>query len=910
MPFTVGSTIGPYRIIDSLGIGGMGEVYRAHDTRLGREVALKVLPEIFARDPDRLTRFEREARVLASLNHPNIATLLDVKELDDRSVLEMELVPGDTLAERLERGAMSCEEALPVFRQIAQALEAAHERGIIHRDLKPSNIKLTPDGRVKVLDFGLAKAFEPPSGVEQMTQGPAATSSRTGAVLGTARYMSPEQARGRSVDRRTDIWSFGCVMFEAISGEPAFPAVTTGDALAAILRDEPDMDAVSDAPPALRRLIARCLRKDPQTRLRDIADARIEIEELLQEGALPPARVRRDRTRGVEWGPIAAVVAAVAAALVGAAWFVLRGATPAPAPLVRVTIPLGPEQQLLRYESPPMAISRDGSALAYVAVSPGARARLYHRSVDRFEPTQLPGTDGASAPFFSPDGEWVGFYAADALRRVPVRGGTPLHICDAPAVASATWGADDQIVFATTFAGDGLFVVGASGATPQSLTRPDHAKGELRHVAPQRLPDGDSVLFTVVAKDGMHPAILSLSTRQWRVASQVRTTGGYARYASSGHLLYAEGGALAAVPFDIRRAEVRGAPLPLLERVTATQGTGAYYDVSENGSLVYVPGRVDLPHRTMLIVDREGRATPLTELPGAYAQPRFSPDGRWVAVTIESESGSDIWLHDLRRGTRTRLTSGGTSSFPVWAPETGRVIFHQRSTSVWTLFARSADGSGPTEAILDAPPPDRGTSEAGADLLPGNVPTLSGANPQVPMSWHARTLAFVEMTASGENNIWTLETGGEPTPFLMSPFDERSPAFSADGRWIAYVSDESGRDEVYLQPYPGPGGKWLISTEGGADPSWSADGRQIFYRRGSQMMAVTIQTEPAFSAGTPQPLFEGRYDTTPLARNYDVSPDGRQFVLVRTDDPEPPPRFHLVLNWIRQLERGLPQPPN
>ena len=885
----------------------MGEVFRAQDTRLRREVALKVLPDAFAADSDWLARFEHEARVLASLSHPNIAMLFGFKEIDRRSVIEMELVPGETLAHRLATGAMSVEEALPVIKQIAQALEAAHERGVIHRDLKPANIKITPDGWVKVLDFGLAKVLGCPA-PDEITQSPTAPPSHPGTILGTPRYMSPEQVRGKQLDRRTDIWSFGCVFYEALTGRPPFAAEPGSDTLAAILRDEPDWQALDHVPVPIQRLIRRCLRKDLQVRLRDIADARIEIEELLNETASVALVSRADLRRHLlsRRRLIAtALAAAVAAAAVIAWWMAARSPTPRPQ-LARVAIPLDPGQHLVTGTSMLLALSPDGTRLAYVAAGAGARSQIFLRGLDRFEATPIAGTEGATAPFFSPDGEWVGFYAGDELQRVSLRGGIPLKICEAPSVASAAWAPDDSIVFATTFPGDGLWRVAASGGVPEQLTKPDVTKGLLRHTHPRLLPDGTTVLFTAVAADGAYAGILSLTTREWRILPQTQMIGGGVQFAAPDRLVYAQAGSLIARTFDPRRGEVRGAPLPLLERVETAEDGTAWFDVSP-GALVYVPGRTSVPQRMLMLVDREGRATPLTELRGAYSHPRFSPDGRRVAVAIDSASGSDIWLYDVLRGTRTRFTSIGACKFPTWTPDGRWITFRTSRTAAWTLFRQPTDGSGPPEPLLTASPPPRPAviSQIAARLLPGTPPALTGANPQDPASWAAGgALAFTERKPSGERDIWVLERGSNPTPFLMTPWDEWAPAFSPNGQLLAYASDESGRSEVYAEPYPGPGQKWLISTDGGTDPVWAPDGRQLFYRLGGHIMAVPIQFAPAFAAGTPRLLFDGLFETSDLDRNFDVSPDGQRFLMIREEHAESAPEFHFVFNWAEELKES------
>ena len=897
MAFVPGTTVGSYRLLALLGSGGMGEVFRAEDTQLGRQVALKVLHDALVSDLDWRTRFEREARVLASLNHPNIAMLLGFRELEQRSVIEMELVPGETLGMRLITGALPLDQALPIVHQIALALEAAHERGVIHRDLKPANIKITPEGRVKVLDFGVAKVLSDGPRVSDVTHTPTASLSHRDVILGTPRYMSPEQLRGLPLDRRTDIWSFGCIFYQALCGRPPFAAESETDMVAAILRDEPDWNAIAHVPSGVLRLIRRCM----HLRLRDIADARLEIEEFLAE---PSSRaflpsVSRPRWSVRQWLIGAGVVAGLAAAAVGGWSIARRGPTSTPEP-ARVAIPLNPGQRLVAGASMPFSISRDGRRLAYVAAGTGKPPQIFVRELDRFDAAPVAGTEGATTPFFSPDGDWVGFYARDGLQRVTLGGGAPLMIGEAPPVASATWTADDTIVFATTVPGDGLWRVPASGGVPEPLTKPDAAKGELRHAHPQPLPGGAAVLFTALTSDGAYAGIVSLATRESRVLPQTRMTGGGVQFVAPDRLVYANAGGLVTRMFDAGRYEVRGGPLPLAEHAeTGDEGT-AWFDALPR-ALVYVPGRSSVPQRLLMLVDRDGRATPLTETRGAYAHPRFSPDGRSIAVTIETDSGSDIWMLDVQRGTRVRFTSIGSCAFPTWSLDARSIAFRTSRTNGWTLFRRRLDDSGSPQPLLTGSPGshDAVLSQAAARLLPGSPPVLSGANPQAPESSGPRgLLAFTERRPSGERDIWVLEPGNAPTPFVMTPWDEWGPAFSPNGQLLAYASDESGRAEVYVQPYPGPGQKWLISTDGGTDPVWSPDGHELFYRVGTRIMAATIALAPRFASSRPRLLFDGAFETSELDRNFDISPDGTRFLMVRSETTESLPQFRVVLNWI------------
>jgi serine/threonine-protein kinase len=887
----------------------MGEVYRAEHVRLGREVAVKVLHEMTSDNPEYKSRFEREARVLASLNHPNIATLHGLEEVGDSTLLEMELVPGETLAERISRGPMPPTDTLPIFKQIAQALEAAHERGIIHRDLKPSNVKVTPEGRVKVLDFGLAKAFETERPESSSNAALFTTTTQRGLILGTAAYMSPEHVRGKPLDRRTDIWAFGCMFYEALTGKPPFASDTVSDTLAAVLREEPDWRQLSQAPVAVQRLIRRCLRKDPQTRLHDIADASLEIDDAVVESTplvvpVPghdPVRISRRRAlfAGV------AILVLLAAITAIALWMGGRSGGPvAEGRLARLGVPIPATQQVERGGLAPLAISPDGSYLVYAATESGKRTQLYMRALDKFESVPVAGTEGASAPFVSPDGRWIGFYANGMLQRVSIDGGAAIRIAETPAVWSAAWGADDAIVFAGSAAPGGLWRVSAAGGTPERLTTVDTDKGEIQHGYPRWLPNG-AVLFSVVTDRGWHFVVLTLTTKEIRALGPPGSGGAGAQYVESGHLLYASGGGFVAVPFNSNTG-ITGSPIPLLERPEVDPSGGAAFAVSANGTLAYLPRPATLPQRSLVSVDQAGKATVISEGRGPFSHPRLTPDGRRLAVAVESESGADIWVYDLERRSRTRLTSGGVNGYPIWTHDGQRVTFQSARSGGVSLYSRNADGSGDAVALISPAGAQSGLSRSLAGLLPGTMPVFTAANPHVPMSWSpdGKNLAFDERKPSAERDIWVLPQGEDPMPFLVTPFDESAPSFSPDGKWLAYVSDESGRSEVYVQPFPGPGAKWLISLNGGTEPAWSRDKNklELYFRSGDTLMSTTVTTDGTELKTTkPLPVFEGRYATLEGARNYDVVPDKPGFVLVRSDDSGDGAQFNVVLNWFSEL---------
>jgi eukaryotic-like serine/threonine-protein kinase len=923
----LGQRLGPYEIVSMLGAGGMGEVYRARDTKLGRDVAIKILPDAFTADADRRARFEREARLLAALNHPHIGAIYGFEDREGIHALVLELVEGHTLAERSSAGPLPMQEALTIARQIAEALEAAHERGIVHRDLKPANVILqgtrargssvgsssraADDVTVKVVDFGLAKVGGGDS-AHDLSHSPTITIGGTsdGVILGTAAYMSPEQARGRLVDKRTDIWAFGCVVYETLTGRKAFAGETVSDTIVAILEREPDWSSLpATTPPSIRRLLQRSLEKDPKRRLHDIADARIEIDDVSSERtAVAAGSTEGERhfhlTPKTIWTLAAAAVMLVALGVAAGVLSRPVGVTSGRSPLARLTITLPPAQALEKGRFPPVAVSPDGRLLVYAASINGGRTNLYLRPLDELAARPIPETGGASTPFFSPDGRWLAFYANGLLKKVSVAGGVPLTICEAPPVWSASWGENDSIVFATTLASSGLWRVSANGGEAVQITTPK--ADEAQHGYPQLIPGGTQAIFSVLQKNAWRLALLTLKSGDWRLLGNGRVIGEGAQYLATGHLVYAQSGGLVATPFDPATGTLDQPPVPLLERIETSRFGGAYFAFAATaGTLVYAPAGTAVADRALLRVDRDGRVAPLVEAHGAYEYPMSSPNGRQVAVMIASETGSDIWIIDMERGTRTRFTAGGTSAFPVWAPDGSRVAFQSTAPGPWNLFWKPVDGRTDAQPFLSAADASlaRSVPSAGESLLPGTLPTLSGAGPQFPTSWSpdGSTLAFHERKPNGERDIWVVSAGSDPVPFLLTPFDERSPRFSPDGKWLAYVSDESGRNDVYVQPFPGPGPKWLVSTDGGIDPVWSRDGHELFYRKDDEMMAVSVAPKGEFSASRPRRLFEIRFDAGDDGPNYDVSRDGKWFVMPRAAQGPAPGELHLVLNWFGEV---------
>jgi serine/threonine-protein kinase len=901
MALTPNTRLGAYEIVAAIGAGGMGEVYRARDTRLGRDVAIKVLPDAFARDPERLARFEREAQLLASLSHPNIAVIHGLEVADGVRYLVLEYVPGETLAQRLDAGPLPVEDALAVGRQVAEALEAAHERGVIHRDLKPGNIKVTPEGKVKVLDFGLAKAFATDAAVSDLSRSPTLTvgATRNGVILGTAAYMSPEQARGKPVDKRTDIWSFGCVLYEALSGRKAFEGETVSDSIAAVLAREPDWKALPPATPAkVRDLLHHCLVKDAGRRLRDIGDARIEIEDALAPApaaaAAPQPRVAAPERRAFVAKFIAAVGVLAAVAGGTAVWLALRPAAAPPRPPSRFALPVPASVTLQWAEYPAVAISRDGRRVVFDAGTE-ADSQLYMRQLDRLEATPIPGTRGAISPFFSPDGQWLGFFSEGKLKKVPLQGGPPVVLADVADNRGGSWGDDGYVYFASSPT-TGLERVPAAGGAVEKLTIPDATKGERTHRWPDVLPGGRGVLITVGKLSSpdyfldAQIAVVDTKTKRTRILIEGGT---YARSVAPDHLVFAREGGLFVVPFDPGRLEVKGEPTPVLQGVAVETYTGAgHFAVSDSGSLVYLPGGTAGTEGVLALADRKGQSQLLTDRPGFYAEPRISPDGQQVTMTI-GRSGTrndDIWVLDLRRKALARLTFGPANWGAIWMPDGKRVVFASEREGKAGLYGKPADGSGAEELIVPTP----------GNALPESV------------SPDSKFLTFSVGVPGSGSDVWIVPLTGErqPQPLLNSPFEEWGSAFSPNGRWLAHVSNETGRPEIFVRPFPGPGGKYQISTGGGMFPVWSRSGRELFFLSGKRLMSVAVTSQPAFTASTPQKVAELPFILARRLQNfvYDVMPDGQRFVLSRGTGAESETReLRLVLDWAAELKRLNPR---
>ena len=891
MPLVPGTRLGPYEIGAPLGAGGMGEVYRARDTRLERTVAIKILPEQLSGDPIRKQRFEREAKTISSLNHPHICVLHDVGSQDGISYLVMECVEGETLAKRLEKGPLPLEQVLKYGTQIADALDKAHRSGVVHRDLKPGNIMLTSSG-AKLLDFGLAKPVAALTSVATLTAAVTQSSPMTeqGAIVGTFQYMSPEQVEGKELDGRSDIFSLGAVLYEMLTGQRAFQGKSQLSVASAILEREPaPISAVKPlTPPALDHTITKCLTKLPDERWQSASDLASELNWIAESGSRVTLAVGsgakgfRVRWReALTWGTASVLLAAAT----GITIWVLRPSPP-PLPVSRAVITLPPGQRLAGLDQPTVALSPDGTQLAYVALQGGTQ-QLYLRALDSLEARPVPGTEGAVNPCFSPDGQWLVFFVGQKLKKISVNGGTSQTLGDAAFAHGVGWSSQGIIAFSLTMSSF-LGQVPDTGGTPKQLTR--FSEGEISHRWPEFLPGGKTVLFTASTSSFSwnHSRVVAqaVETAERRNIIQNATN---PKYAPSGHLIYAQSGSLMAVPFDAQRLAITGAAVPVVENVSHDPVTGAaQYSISASGSLVYVPGRAQADQRRLVWVARNGAEQPAAAPPRAYMFPRISPDGRRVVVGIAGEE-SQLWLYDLSREALTRFTfEGNVNLSAAWTPDGKGIAFQLSKEGPPNIYWQRADGSGGLERLT--------TSE----------------HTQVPISWSpdGQLLAFIEVDPSTQRDIWMLRMADRKAePFLKTRFDESAPRFSPDGHWLAYTSNESGRYEIYAQPYPGPGGKWPISTEGGTEPMWNPNGRELFYRSGDTMMAVDITAGPNFAAGKPRKLFTGPYELSPATSpNYDVSPDGQRFLMLKPSEQEAaaPTQINVVLNWFEELKRRVP----
>ena len=883
MALSAGTRLGPYEILAPLGAGGMGEVYKAKDSRVERTVAVKVLPEEFFENKESIARFEREARLLASLNHPNIAHLYSFEGIPDssggseRHLLIMELADGQTLMERLLGGPLPPEQLLKISIEIAAALDSAHHAGIIHRDLKPGNVMLTKSG-VKLLDFGLAKTAPPAvkssSATSLPTEIPRAITQQ-GTILGTFQYMAPEQLEGREADARSDIFSFGAVLYEMATGRKAFEGQSHAALISAILKDEPaPVSSVAPmTPPALDRVVKTCLAKDPEDRFQTAHDIRLQLQWIAEGGSqvglpAPVAHRRKSRER-LAWSLAAA--AAAAAAILGVG-FVRRA--PARPHLVRFEI-ANPEG-ITTIDAP--RISPDGRTLAFNATDSSGKSRIWVRPLNALVAQPLAGTEGATRPFWSPDSKFLGFVAEGKLKKVEVSGGPPQKICDAPRGSDGSWSTQGVILFDGTGT-DPIYRVSAAGGTPVAAAKVEASRKETQVAWPEFLPDGRHFLYMAngaKAEDNAY-RIGSLDSAESMALAPAQTL---VSYALSGYLLFVRDKTLVAQPFDAKALKTTGEPIPLAEHIGTDSVGLARFSVSRDGTLAYRTGESG---DRLLWVDRSGKEGEVAGDPGDYHNPAFAPGGDRLAFDLgDPRSGKpDIWIRDLKRAVNSRFTFGDGATFcPLWSPD-GRFIAY---TVGEDLFEKAVEGQGEEKLLLKS------------DEL------------KFACDWSrdGRYIAFCSQGKETGWDIWVLPTFGDkkPAPFLKTQFSELMPVFSPDGRFLAYHSNESGRSEVYVQSFPGPGGKWQISTAGGTEPHWRSDGKELYYRApGQKLMAVDIQTGNGVTAGTPQVLFQGRFDTG-IARNRLLpTADGRRFLTVAPLGREAMTPTTVVLNWYAELGR-------
>jgi Tol biopolymer transport system component len=861
-----GKTLGHYRVGEQLGRGGMGEVYLADDLNLSRKVALKFLPDAFAGDPERMALFEREAKLLASLNHPNIAAIYGLEQAEGKRFLVLELVEGETLAQRLSPGPLPVEEALGICRQIAEGLEAAHEKGVVHRDLKPANVMIAAGDKVKILDFGLAKALADETPSVDPAQSPTITEAMTrpGVVLGTAAYMSPEQAKGKPVDKRADIWAFGCILYECLTGKRAFAGETATETLAAVLTREPEWQALPAAtPPNVRLVLRRCLEKEMGRRFHHAADLRIVIEEAHDIGeAMAPVK-----HPWLAWGAIVLLVA-----FLGVLGILHFRQIPVEAPETRLEVSTPPTS-----DPAALALSPDGRRLVFVASAEG-QARLWLRPLDQVTAQPLAGTEGATYPFWSPDSRSIGFFADTKLKRIDIAGGAPQVLASAPIALGGAWNRDGVIVFAPNLYSP-LYRVPASGGEPIAITRLDPPR-QLAHAFPQFLPDGRHLLFT--ARLGGSDQGIYLASLDSAETRRLIATESPAVYAPPGHLLFIRQGSLFAQGFDVTRGELAGDPVPVADSVTHG------FSVSETGVLAYRTGG---PNRRRLAwFDRSGKE--IGALGAAdendLSMPELSPDGRRVAVTRSVQGNTNVWLTDAARGVLSRFTYAGIDAFAIWSPDGSRIVFASNRKGSYDLYQKPSNGAGNDELLLES------------------------SRNKLPSDWSPDGRFLLYSLGSPKTaEMWVLPLFGErkPFPYGNTSFNAAYGQFSPDGRWVAYMSDESGRLEVYVQPFPGPGGKWQISTGGGIDPRWRHDGKELFYiAPDGKLMAAPIQSAgQTLEAGAAVALFQTRIvgggQNVAVKQQYAVAPDGQRFLINITAGEATASPITIVTSWARALKK-------
>jgi eukaryotic-like serine/threonine-protein kinase len=890
MSLSAGSRLGPFEILAPAGAGGMGEVYRARDTRLDRTVAIKVLPADLADNPERRQRLEREARAVSSLNHPHICTLHDIGHQDGVDYLVMEYLEGETLAQRLTKGPLPTDQLLRCATEISDALEKAHRQGFVHRDLKPGNIMLTKSG-AKLLDFGLAKPTVAAPAAELTTM---ATTSKPltaeGTLVGTFQYMAPEQLEGRETDARSDIFSLGAVLYEMATGRKAFEGKSQASLIAAILAAEPApiTSLQPMAPPALERVVKTCLAKDPDERWQTAHDLKLQLRWIAEGGSLagvPAPVVARRKTRERVLG-LVALVALAAAVLLGFLYF---QRVPSVARAIRAYIKPAPNSSFILTGQPSgFALSPDGQRLAYVASTPEGRTLLWVRPIDSLQAQPLAGTEDASYPFWSPDSRFIGFFAGGKLKKIEASGGPPLTLSDAPLGRGGTWNREGVILFAPTV-NTPLHRISASGGAATPITTIDVSKNETTHRWPYFLPDGRHFLYvagTPFAPKGNPTNAILAGLLDSKESKLLFYTHGNAIYAA-GHILFLRQNTLMAQPFDPKRLELTGDAFPIADPVQEDESTlRSIFSASQDGLLAYLEGASG-GDRKLIWVDRSGKK--LGEIPeaDAYVSPRISPDGKRITFTLTS-FGYDVWSYDMARGVKTRLTFGSASAQAnqnaVWSPDGRRIAYTSIREGKFGLYLKPSDGSGSEEVLLEGIPQSRYLSDWSPD---GKVLAYQGS--------HQGTLSSWMLPLSGER---------KPYPFLPSQFTQIQASFSPDGKWVAYCSNESGELKVYVVPFPGPGGKWQVSPGGGCAPRWRRDGKEIFYLSpDNKLMAAEVKAnESSFEIGAVQPLFETRPYRTVINGSFDVSADGQRFVIAY-EAGQPTAAITLVVNWTADLKK-------
>jgi serine/threonine protein kinase len=877
----IGKTLVHYEITAEIGRGGMGEVYQAKDTKLGRDVAIKVLPEEFALDTDRVARFQREAKLLASLNHPNIAAIYGLEESEGIHFLVMELIEGDTLGDRIQSGPIPVEEVLKLALQMAEALEAAHEKGVIHRDLKPANIKVTPDGKVKILDFGLAKAYVGDQGNVNLADSPTISVAATqqGVILGTAAYMSPEQARGKPVDKRADIWAFGCVLYEMLTGKSAFQGEDVSETLASVIKGDSNLSLLpANIHPRVREVITRCLQKEQKKRYGGIGEAQYEIEQVLADPSgvfVQPSLIAKPKKKLQVGIPLVSAIAILCLIVAGVAGWYMKPIEPHRITRFSHELPEGQEFENL-YERV-LEVSPDGRQIVY-----RTNEGLYLRSVDQLDARFLPGTQGAQKPFFSPDGQWIGFLSTtdNQLKKIPISGGSPVKLTGVASFGSCSWGVDDRIVYGEP--GIGIMRVSSNGGTPEVIVE---ERASILH--PQILPDEKSVLFTNISDYPGMVMVQSLETGERKELFQ----GHDAKYLPTGHLVYELDSSIFAVPFDLDRLALTGGPISMIQGVYR-EGT-PQYAVSDSGTLVYVPGTTGVSQQlgTLVWVDRSGKEEAIDAPPRPYVSAHLSPDATRVALDIRDQK-NDIWIRDLDRKTLTRLTYDPAIDFGgIWSPDGTKVVYANQMN----IYQRPADGSGSPE-LLTTIRERRGFPETfspdGKHLL------ITGGLPSTDIS------------------LFSIDAGEAPKPLVASKFNEYNASISPDGRWMAYQSDKSGRFEIYVRPFPEVNALLCqISTEGGECPLWNKNGRELFYfQKPGIMVSVPLETGTSFKAGTPKVLFKGEYRSGFISgynrTQHSVTPDGQRFLMIKAAGAKagsaPPRQINVILNWFEELKQRVP----